>query len=105
MVSCVEAKEPHRVHPHAISGSGGQIRHGVFFQDFPENLTIVFRNIGISCTKKSDVAAVLARRKSLEVDPFNQGFAHANEPKKYRDGNVTSLRLCFQVTLAGRFGS
>lgn len=95
----MEAKKPHRAHPHAISGSGGQIQHGVFYQGFPENMTIVFRNIGISCTKKPDVASVLDERAKLRVDPFNQGFEHAKEPKKYKDSNVTSLRLCFQVTL------
>ncbi len=47
MVSCVEAKEPHRVHPHKLdgTGTGGTVKAGVIFMTFPEDMTIQFNDL------------------------------------------------------------
>ena len=74
-----------------------QAQDGILEQYFPDTMTIQFKSLGVNCTKKDDVEAVLEKRQTLGVDPYGHGFKHAKEKKKYRDANITSIRLCFQV--------
>lgn len=60
----------HRPHPHGIAGKEGCDR-GVcesFF--FPNDDTIVFKNLGIQCVKRNEADEALAFRESQNVDPF-----------------------------------
>ena len=65
-------------------------------------MTVEFQHLGIQCTKKKDIHKALELRKSQRVDPFQQGFEHANSPG---DIDLNAVRLCFQVFLGqpGKF--
>ena len=59
-------------------------------------MTVEFQHLGIQCKRKRDIQKALEERKSIRVDPFRQGFDHANSP-----GNIdlNAVRLCFQAFL------
>ena len=59
-------------------------------------MTVEFQHLGIQCKRKRDVQAALEERKSIRVDPFNQGFQHANSPSTI---DLNAVRLCFQAFL------
>ena len=59
-------------------------------------MTVEFQHLGIQCKRKRDVQAALEERKSIRVDPFNQGFQHANSPSSI---DLNAVRLCFQAFL------
>ena len=61
-----------------------------------EDMTVEFPHIGIQCVKKKDVGESLKKRQEIRVDPFRQGFGHAESPSNSLDLNV--VRLCFQVS-------
>ncbi len=41
--------------------------------------------------------SALEKRAKLDIYPFKKGFKQAKDWKKYQDGNITSVRLCFEV--------
>jgi Rel/ankyrin family protein len=43
---------------------------------------------------RKDIAEALQQRKEIRVDPFRQGFDHANSPQTI---DLNAVRLCFQV--------
>jgi hypothetical protein len=43
---------------------------------------------------RKDTAEALQQRKEIRVDPFRQGFDHANSPQTI---DLNAVRLCFQV--------
>ena len=59
-------------------------------------MTVEFQHLGIQCKRKRDVQAALEERKSIRVDPFNQGFQHAVSPSAI---DLNAVRLCFQAFL------
>jgi hypothetical protein len=95
VVSCVEEKEPYRCHPHKLVGKDGMCKKGVCSMDIntPE-MTATFQNLGIQCVRRKDAPASLAQREKIQVDPFKQGFMHANMAI-----NLNAIRLCFQVKI------
>ena len=52
----------------------------------------ILQNLGIQCVRRKDAPASLAQREKIQVDPFKQGFMHANMAI-----NLNAIRLCFQV--------
>lgn len=102
VVSCVthDADKP-RAHPHmlvspASVGRDG-CKKGVCTQHVNStDMTVEFQHLGIQCKRKRDIQKALEERKSIRVDPFRQGFDHANSP-----GNIdlNAVRLCFQAFL------
>ena len=59
-------------------------------------MTVEFQHLGIQCKRKRDVEAALEERKSIRVDPFNQGFQHSSSPSAI---DLNAVRLCFQAFL------
>jgi Rel/ankyrin family protein len=47
---------------------------------------------------RKDIAEALQQRKEIRVDPFRQGFDHANNPQSI---DLNAVRLCFQVLVFG----
>lgn len=95
VVSCVEEKEPYRCHPHKLVGKDGMCKKGVCSMDInTPDMTVTFQNLGIQCVRRKDAPASLAQREKIQVDPFKQGFMHANMAI-----NLNAIRLCFQVFL------
>ena len=54
----------------------------------------ISQNLGIQCVRRKDAPASLAQREKIQVDPFKQGFMHANMAI-----NLNAIRLCFQVKI------
>ena len=54
----------------------------------------ILQNLGIQCVRRKDAPASLAQREKIQVDPFKQGFMHANMAI-----NLNAIRLCFQVKI------
>ena len=77
------------------AGEGG-CKKGVCTQRVSHDMTVEFQHLGIQCKRKRDVQAALEERKSIRVDPFNQGFQHANSPSTI---DLNAVRLCFQAFL------
>lgn len=61
------------------------------------DMTYTFQNLGIQCVRKKDAPESLERRKNIKVDPFKQGFGHA-ETATARADYLNRVRLCFQVS-------
>jgi len=57
-------------------------------------MTATFQNLGIQCVRRKDAPASLGQREKIQVDPYKQGFMHANMAI-----NLNAIRLCFQVFL------
>ena len=93
VVSLVEVDRPHRTHPHNLVGRDGQCKQGVCSVEISKpDMTYAFQNLGIQCVRKKDAPESLKRRKAIKVDPFKQGFDHANAAI-----DLNSVRLCFWV--------
>jgi hypothetical protein len=41
--------------------------------------------------------SALEKRAKLDIYPFKNGLKQAKDWKKCQDGNITSVRLCFEV--------
>jgi len=95
VVSCVEDKAPFRCHPHNLVGK--RCDQGVCSIDFDPKLDmdILFKDLGVQCVKKRDTASSLEARKTIGVDPFEQGFQHMHKGPV----NLNAIRLCFQCSL------
>ncbi|CAG0881265.1 unnamed protein product [Cyprideis torosa] len=94
IVSLVCKDEPYRQHPHKLVGRDG-CRGGVCTLPVEDqDMTLSFTSLGIQCSKRNEFAKVLEERRAAGIDPFNNGFDHA-------DGLVrvdqNAVRLCFQA--------
>jgi len=98
VVSCVEEKPPFRCHPHNLVGKrceSGICRIDV---DHRDDMSILFKDLGVQCVKKRDTSTSLEARKAIGVDPFKKGFQHMQ--KGLEQGlNLNAIRLCFQASL------
>ena len=57
-------------------------------------MTVEFQHLGIQCVRKKDIADALKQRKEIRVDPFRQGFTHADSAGSI---DLNAVKLCFQV--------
>ena len=54
--------------------------------------------LGVNLSKKSEVLNLLSAKQELGMDPFGQGFTHAQgEARNKLD--LTQIRLCFRVSI------
>jgi len=100
VVSCVtHDSTPSKAHPHnlvspATVGRDG-CKKGVCTVNInPDTMTAEFQHLGVQCVRRKDIAEALQQRKEIRVDPFRQGFDHANSPQTI---DLNAVRLCFQV--------
>ena len=93
VVSLVEVDPPYRTHPHNLVGRDGQCKQGVCSVEINKpDMTYAFQNLGIQCVRKKDAPESLKKRQAIKVDPFKQGFDHANAAI-----DLNSVKLCFWV--------
>ena len=59
-----------------------------------EDMTVEFPNLVIQCLRRKDIAEVLRQRQEVGVDPYRQGFDHANNPETIA---MDAVKLCFEV--------
>nr|AAY27981.1 REL/NF-kappaB [Euprymna scolopes] len=99
IVSCVTKDDIPKPHPHSLVGK--DCKKGVCTLQVSSTDSITFPNLGIQCVKKREVVDALNARKSINVDPYRTGFAHA------KDMNIdfSTVRLCFQVFIADMDGN
>ncbi|KAJ8730498.1 hypothetical protein PYW08_001911 [Mythimna loreyi] len=98
VVSCVTKDEPYRAHPHNLVGRE-RCERGVCtipLRVTEETNEYQFKNLGIQCVKRRDIAEALTVREKLRVDPFRKNFDHKNHPQSI---DLNAVRLCFQVFL------
>lgn len=103
VVSCVTKEEPYKPHPHNLVGRE-RCSKGVC--TVPTRITedsneYQFKNLGIQCVKRRDIADALRVRQELRVDPFRTGFGHMEHPQGI---DLNAVRLCFQVFLPDATG-
>lgn len=93
VVSCVTCDEPYRQHPHHLVGRVGC--HNGVYSTINKNFkhTFEIKNIGIQCSKRSQIKDRLRMRKLLGIDPTNGGFEHMKSKKIY----LNAIRLCIMV--------
>ena len=77
------------------TGEGG-CKKGVCTARVAADMTVEFPHLGIQCKRRRDVADALEERKSIRVDPYEQGFQHASSPSTI---DLNAVRLCFQAFL------
>eukprot|EP00092_Neocalanus_flemingeri_P057769 GFUD01068733.1.p1 GENE.GFUD01068733.1~~GFUD01068733.1.p1 ORF type:complete len:591 (+),score=138.77 GFUD01068733.1:156-1928(+) len=102
VVSCVtpDSNQP-RAHPHKLVSPASVVKDGCkqgvcAINISNDDMTVEFHNLGIQCVKKKDISDALNQRQKLRIDPYKQGFGHA-EGSNFIDMNV--VKLCFQVFL------
>eukprot|EP00092_Neocalanus_flemingeri_P005366 GFUD01005782.1.p1 GENE.GFUD01005782.1~~GFUD01005782.1.p1 ORF type:complete len:601 (-),score=146.44 GFUD01005782.1:180-1982(-) len=102
VVSCVtpDSDQP-RAHPHKLVSPASVVKDGCkqgvcAINIINDDMTVEFHNLGIQCVKKKDIGDALNQRQRLRIDPYKQGFGHA-EGSNFIDMNV--VKLCFQVFL------
>uniref|UniRef100_A0A2A4K3E1 RHD domain-containing protein n=1 Tax=Heliothis virescens TaxID=7102 RepID=A0A2A4K3E1_HELVI len=103
VVSCVTKDEPYRAHPHNLVGRE-RCERGVCtipLRVTAETCEYQFKNLGIQCVKRRDIAEALTVREKLRVDPFRKNFDHKNHPQSI---DLNAVRLCFQVFLPDESG-
>merc|ERR1739844_727703 len=102
VVSCVTHDSDHpRAHPHNLVSPASVGRDGCkkgvcTVNVNNDDMTVEFPHLGIQCVRKKDIAEALKQRQEIRVDPYRQGFGHAENAGVF-DFNVVSLR--FQVAL------
>ncbi|XP_053613182.1 embryonic polarity protein dorsal isoform X3 [Plodia interpunctella] len=102
VVSCVTKDEPFKPHPHNLVGRECQrgvctVRETIT----EENCQVAFKNLGIQCVKRRDIAEALRVREELRVDPFKTRYHHKNQPQSI---DLNAVRLCFQVFMTDEAG-
>ena len=105
VVSCVthDSENP-KAHPHKLvspaRGGTNNCKNGVCTaQVISPDMTFEFRHLGIQCMKRNDLKKALEERKSIRVDPYQQGFEHSKNPQKIAKIDLNAVKLCFQAFL------
>ncbi|XP_034101352.1 embryonic polarity protein dorsal [Drosophila albomicans] len=98
-VSCVTADPPYRQHPHELvsKDEADKCKAGAYIKRLkPGEQRLELQKVGIQCTKKTEVAEALKKRKEKNIDPFRAGFEHAKDVSSI---NLSQLRLCYHVVI------
>merc|ERR1711892_307175 len=102
VVSCVtHDTDPPRAHPHnlvspASIGWDGCKKGVCTVNVNNDDMTVEFQHLGIQCVRKKDIGEALKQRQEIRVDPFRQGFSHAESSGSI---DLNAVKLCFQVFL------
>merc|ERR1719410_2304562 len=99
VVSCVtHDSDVPKTHPHNLVSPASVGREGckkgvctVYVNN--EEMTAEFPHLGVQCVRRKDVHQSLSNRQQIKVDPFRQGFSHADNSAL----DLNAIRLCFQV--------
>ncbi|KAM3963751.1 LOW QUALITY PROTEIN: embryonic polarity protein dorsal [Aphomia sociella] len=102
VVSCVTKEEPYKPHPHNLVGRDClrgvcTVRETID----SDSCQVQFKNLGIQCVKRRDIAEALRVREELRVDPFRTRYTHKNQPQSI---DLNAVRLCFQVFMTDESG-
>jgi len=102
VVSCVtHDADPPKAHPHNLVSPASVGRDGCkkgvcTVNVNNEDMTVEFQHLGIQCVRKKDIGEALKQRQEIRVDPFRQGFSHADSSGSI---DLNAVKLCFQVFL------
>ena len=67
-----------------------------------EDMTVEFPNLVIQRLRRKEIAEVLRQRQEISVDPFRQGFDHANNPETIA---MDAVKLCFEVNFVFQYNT
>ena len=59
-----------------------------------DDMTVEFPHLGIQCVRKKDIAEALKQTQEIRVDPYRQGFGHADNSGCI---DLNAVKLFFQV--------
>ena len=59
-----------------------------------DDMSVEFQHLGIQCVRKKDIGDALKQRQEIRVDPYRQGFGHAESTGSI---DLNAVKLCFQV--------
>lgn len=102
VVSCTtHDTDPPRAHPHNLVSPASVGRDGCkkgvcTVNVNNDDMTVEFPHLGIQCVRKKDIAEALKQRQEIRVDPYRQGFGHAENAGSI---DLNAVKLCFQVFL------
>eukprot|EP00091_Calanus_sinicus_P008382 TRINITY_DN2045_c0_g1_i11.p1 TRINITY_DN2045_c0_g1~~TRINITY_DN2045_c0_g1_i11.p1 ORF type:complete len:644 (-),score=163.44 TRINITY_DN2045_c0_g1_i11:221-2152(-) len=102
VVSCVtHDSDPPKAHPHNLVSPASVGRDGCkkgvcTVNVNNDDMTVEFQHLGIQCVRKKDIADALKQRQEIRVDPYRQGFGHAESSGSI---DLNAVKLCFQVFL------
>jgi len=102
VVSCVtHDTDPPKAHPHNLVSPASVGRDGCkkgvcTVNVNNDDMTVEFPHLGIQCVRKKDIAEALKQRQEIRVDPYRQGFGHAENAGSI---DLNAVKLCFQVFL------
>eukprot|EP00090_Calanus_glacialis_P002484 TRINITY_DN11868_c0_g1_i1.p1 TRINITY_DN11868_c0_g1~~TRINITY_DN11868_c0_g1_i1.p1 ORF type:complete len:674 (-),score=165.55 TRINITY_DN11868_c0_g1_i1:224-2245(-) len=102
VVSCVtHDNDPPKAHPHNLVSPASVGRDGCkkgvcTVNVNNDDMTVEFQHLGIQCVRKKDIADALKQRQEIRVDPYRQGFGHAESSGSI---DLNAVKLCFQVFL------
>jgi len=102
VVSCTtHDTDPPRAHPHNLVSPASVGRDGCkkgvcTVNVNNDDMTVEFPHLGIQCVRKKDIAEALKQRQEIRVDPYRQGFGHADNAGSI---DLNAVKLCFQVFL------
>merc|ERR1711923_128743 len=102
VVSCVtHDTDPPKAHPHNLVSPASVGRDGCkkgvcTVNVNTDDMTVEFPHLGIQCVRRKDIAEALKQRQEIRVDPFRQGFGHADNAGSI---DLNAVKLCFQVFL------
>jgi len=105
VVSCVtHDSDPPKAHPHNLVSPASVGRDGCkkgvcTLNVNNEDMTVEFQHLGIQCVRKKDIGEALKQRQEIRVDPFRQGFTHAESSGSI---DLNAVKLCFQVFLENK---
>jgi len=100
VVSCVtHDTDPPKAHPHNLVSPASVGRDGCkkgvcTVNVNNDDMTVEFPHLGIQCVRKKDIAEALKQRQEIRVDPYRQGFGHAENAGSI---DLNAVKLCFQV--------
>ena len=61
------------------------------------DMTMEFKHLGIRCVRRKDIGEALEQRRDIRVDPYRQGFGHAESLDSI---DLSAVKLCFQLSFA-----
>merc|ERR1711994_1107336 len=102
VVSCVtHDSDPPKAHPHNLVSPASVGRDGCkkgvcTVNVNTDDMTVEFPHLGIQCVRKKDIAEALKQRQEIRVDPYRQGFGHAENAGSI---DLNAVKVCFQVFL------
>ena len=65
-----------------------------------DDMTVEFPNLVVQYVRRKEIAEALKKRKEITVDPYRQGYGHAESPDTIA---MDAVKLCFEVNFVFQY--